>query len=138
MFLALPIASAPPPTSVDTVFDALQNVTSFHSVAISPDGSRAAWSEKVRDAAGAERLGRIRVGQVAGGPSRPLSASADGKAHKEKCPVFSPDSRWIAFLSDAGSPGQVQVSAGSGLRERTAAADPRRGPARRSALVSGR
>lgn len=106
--LAVPNASASPP-SVDAVFDALEAVRGFHSVSISPDGARVVWSEKIRDAEGAERLGRIRVGGVAGGEPRPLTAAADRKPHKEKCPVFSPDSRWIAFLSDAGSPGQVQV-----------------------------
>ncbi len=106
--LALANASASPP-SVDAVFDALHAVRSFHSVSISPDGSRAAWSEKVPDAEGAERLGRISVGAVAGGGVRPLTAASDGKPHREKCPVFSPDSRWIAFLSDAATPGQSQL-----------------------------
>ncbi|MFY9552584.1 MAG: S9 family peptidase [Thermoanaerobaculia bacterium] len=105
--LAVPNASASP--SVGQVFDALEGVRGFHSVAISADGSRAAWSQKVRDAEGRDRLGRISVAAVPGGAPRPLSAAADGQPAKEKCPVFSPDGKTIAFLSDAGAPGQSQV-----------------------------
>jgi len=105
--LASPNASAPP--SIDSVFASLQKVRGFHDAAISPDGLRVAWSEKLADAAGLERRGAIRVAELPSGPPRPLSAAADGKPHREKEPVFSPDGRSIAFLSDAATPGQLQV-----------------------------
>ncbi|HSB36212.1 MAG TPA: prolyl oligopeptidase family serine peptidase, partial [Thermoanaerobaculia bacterium] len=116
----MPGASAS--ASVGRVFDALERVRGFHSVAISPDGARVAWSEKVRDAEGRDRLGRISVAAVGGGASRPVSAAPGGGPARERHPVFSPDGRSIAFLSDAGSPGQSQVwlapAAGGGAPRR--------------------
>jgi dipeptidyl aminopeptidase/acylaminoacyl peptidase len=105
--LAVPNASSPP--TVAQVYGWLEGVRAFHNVAISADGTRVAWSQKVRDAEGRDRLGKISVAPLAGGAPRPVTASADGKPAKEKFPIFSPDGRTLAFLSDAGSPGQSQV-----------------------------
>lgn len=105
--LAAPSASASP--SIDSVFASLENVRGFHDASISPDGRRVAWSEKLPDAAGLERRGAIRVADLSSGASRPLSAATDGKPRREKEPVFSPDGRSIAFLSDAATRGQLQV-----------------------------
>ena len=105
--LAAPNASAPP--AIDAVFASLRQVRGFHDASISPDGRRAAWSEKVTEAGGLERLWAIRVADVATGASRRLSAAADGKPRKEMEPVFSPDGRTVAFLSDAATRGQLQV-----------------------------
>ncbi len=134
--LAVPNASSPP--TVAQVYGWLEGVRNFHNVAISADGTRVAWSQKVRDAEGRDRLGRISVALVSGGAPTPITASADRKPAKEKFPVFSPDGRTLAFLSDAGLPGQQPAVARSGGGRRTAAADEREGSARRPALVAGR
>ena len=105
--LAAPTASTPP--SIDSVFASLEKVRGFHDASISTDGRRAAWSQKLPDAEGQERLGAIRVADLSTGASRPLSAATDGKPRKEVEPVFSPDGRSIAFLSDAATRGQLQV-----------------------------
>ncbi len=105
--LAAPTASTPP--SIDSVFASLEKVRGFHDASISTDGRRAAWSQKLPDAEGQERLGAIRVADLSTGASRPLSAATDGKPRKELEPVFSPDGRSIAFLSDAATRGQLQV-----------------------------
>ena len=107
--LAVPAASVPPPPAVATVFASLQKVRGFHDASISPDGRRAAWSERIADAQGRERLGAIRVADLSTGASRALSAAADRKPHRELEAVFSPDGRSIAFLSDAATPGQLQI-----------------------------
>ncbi len=65
--------------------------------------------EKLPDAGGLDRLGAIRVADLSSGASRPLSAATDGKPHREMEPVFSPDGRSIAFLSDASTRRQFQV-----------------------------
>ena len=75
-----------------------------------PTAAASAWSRKVADTDGRERLGAISVaersdrGRLAA--SRP---PPDGKPRRELEPVFSPDGRSIAFLSDAARPDQLQV-----------------------------
>lgn len=109
--LALPAASASPGSSpsVPSVVASQQSVRHFHDIAISPDGDRATWSLKVADKDGQEMLGAISVAGVAGGKAHRLTASRDGKAHREYGAAFSPDGKTIAFLSDAAAPGQMQV-----------------------------
>ncbi|MGE5414948.1 MAG: hypothetical protein ACM3NW_12270, partial [Syntrophomonadaceae bacterium] len=108
--LALPSTSASPAISVKAAFEAQRPVRHFHDAAISPDGVRAAWSQKEPDAEGREIYGTISVRAVeGGGAARRLTASRDGRPHREWGAVFSPDGGTIAFLSDAVSPGQLQV-----------------------------
>jgi len=108
--LPAPAASAPPaPISVDAVFAALRAVRHFHDATISPDGKRVAWSEKIEGRGGDERLGAIRVMDLATRSPRPLSAAPGGPPRRELSAVFSPDGKTIAFLSDAATPGQVQI-----------------------------
>jgi dipeptidyl aminopeptidase/acylaminoacyl peptidase len=109
--LASPSASASPTAavSVEAVFEADRAVRHFHQIAISPDGERAVWSQKIPDREGREVLGAISVCDVERGKPRRLTAARDGKPHREWGGVFSPDGRTIAFLSDAAAPGQLQV-----------------------------
>jgi dipeptidyl aminopeptidase/acylaminoacyl peptidase len=109
--LAVPPASASPAPhpSIDTVFASLQRVRGFHDASISPDGRRAAWSRKVADRDGRDRLGAVMVAELPSGKPRRLSAASDERPRRELEPVFSPDGRSIAFLSDAASAGQLQV-----------------------------
>ena len=107
--LALPNPSASPRVSVQQAFEAQRALRSFHDAAISPDGERAAWSVKAAGPDGTETLGEISVRGVEGGAAHRLTAARDGKSHREWGAAFSPDSRTIAFLSDAGSPGQLQI-----------------------------
>ncbi|MEP6993521.1 MAG: hypothetical protein ABI968_03290, partial [Acidobacteriota bacterium] len=107
--LAVPNASAPPAPSVEAVFASLQEVHHFHDASISPDGKRAAWSMKAREGEGTERLGLISVVDLPSGAPRRLTAAKDGKPRREIDAVFSPDSKTIAFLSDAAKERQVQI-----------------------------
>jgi len=109
--LALANAVATPAArpSVDAVFESLRSVHHFHDVAIAPDGRRAAWSQTALDRDNQENLGVIHVADVASGKSRRLTASRDGKTHREQGAVFSPDGMTIAFLSDAAKPRQSQI-----------------------------
>ena len=103
-----PAAPATTP-SVDAVFDSLRSVRHFHDVAISPDGRRAAWSQKAFDKDNFESLGTIFVADVPSGKSRQLTAATDGETHREQGAAFSPDGKTIAFLSDAAKPRQRQI-----------------------------
>ncbi|HKA35536.1 MAG TPA: S9 family peptidase [Thermoanaerobaculia bacterium] len=124
---ALLLAVAPARNSLESVLDALEGVRSFKGTALSPDGARAAWVERVRSREGAETLSVVDVADLATGTTRRISAGADARAHREHSPAWSPDGRQIAFLSDAAKDRQLQlyVAPGSG------------GPARRLTGVAG-
>ncbi len=109
--LAAPSASASPSAAppIRAVFESDRAVHHFHDIAISPDGARAAWSEKLPDRDGHESLGALSVKELRGGAARRLTAARDGKPRREYGAVFSPDGKTIAFLSDAAAPGQLQI-----------------------------
>lgn len=104
-------------SAIHTLFAA----NTFAQVAISPDGKRVAWVENI-----AEGSSSIYVSLLSGADVRRVSAAGNGK-HSEDSIAWSPDSRRIAFLSDAQTPGQAQlyVAAASG------------GPATRLTSVKG-
>jgi dipeptidyl aminopeptidase/acylaminoacyl peptidase len=83
----------------------------FDQVAISPDGKRVAWVELRSDADGAA-TGKQDIFLAANGPgTKPvrLTAGASTSHHAEGGIAWSPDSRHIAFLSDAVKAGQPQL-----------------------------
>src|SRR6185295_12718652 len=109
--LAPSASAAAKKPSVESVLTELADVREFRQVEISPDGKRVAWCVKIRDRQGAWKLGAVEVGEV-GAPSTParrITAAGDGRAHDERNPVWSPDGKRIAFLSDAAKDGQLQV-----------------------------
>jgi len=76
-------------------------IHSASQVALSPDGSRLAWTQT--DSGGAE----IRVAplQQIDGSHRITAASSMEQHCNESDPIWSPDSRSLAFLSDCAHPG---------------------------------
>ncbi len=108
-FLAIAAAAPAGRPDLGTVLTSLDSVKHFHDVAISPDGARVAWSERVRDAEARESFGAITVADLRSGAARRLTAASDGKPHREWGAEFSPDGKTIAFLSDAEKPPQLQI-----------------------------
>jgi dipeptidyl aminopeptidase/acylaminoacyl peptidase len=106
---ALALAGAPPRSPLDPVLEALEGVRTFREVAISPDGTRVAWVERIRARDGAEMLSVIDVAPINSSSSSRISAASDGRAHRELSPAWSPDGRQIAFLSDAARERQLQL-----------------------------
>jgi dipeptidyl aminopeptidase/acylaminoacyl peptidase len=102
-------AAAPARTSLDVVLDALEGVRSFRGVAISPDGTRVAWVERIRSREGTEYLSAIDVAAIGSPAARRITAGNDARAHREHSPAWSPDGKWIAFLSDAAKDRQLQI-----------------------------
>jgi dipeptidyl aminopeptidase/acylaminoacyl peptidase len=98
-----------PPAAVEVLFAA----RTFDQAAISPDGRAVAWVENVPARPGAAADGKaIFVAPVvaaASSTARRLSAAPGRPVHEERAVAWSPDSRRIAFLSDAEKPGQLQL-----------------------------
>lgn len=92
-------------TRADEAIRLLGEVRTFYQTAISPDGTRVAWVQSQRREGGAGTA--ILVTEVRSpGKSRSISAGSDSCQDQI---AWSPDSRRIAFLSDAGKPGQMQL-----------------------------
>ena len=114
LLFAVPIflllLSAAPRPSVDSVMDSLDTVRTFRGTAISPDGKRVAWVVRIRSREGGEELSAVDVADTtAAATTRRFTAAADGRAHRERSPAWSPDGRSLAFLSDAKKERQLQV-----------------------------
>jgi dipeptidyl aminopeptidase/acylaminoacyl peptidase len=100
--LAQPGSSArtkPGSSSMDGVIAALWAGKTFDQTAISPDGKQVAWVENTKDGSA------IFISAVTGGAPRRITAGGQS----ESAVAWSPDSRQIAFLSDAAKPGQPQL-----------------------------
>jgi dipeptidyl aminopeptidase/acylaminoacyl peptidase len=89
--------------TIETLFAA----RTFLQVAISPDASRVAWVEGIPESPG-DTIIRVAELKEATKPLR-ISAAPDYSKHAEGHVAWSPDSKQLAFLSDAGSVGQSQL-----------------------------
>src|SRR5262249_35826174 len=80
--------------------------------AIAPDGQQLAWVEAAPTPHGPSgRLKLIRLAARGGGAPVRITAARDGADYEEDEPVFSPDGKRLAFLSDAEKEGQPQLYA---------------------------
>ena len=106
-----PAAQAPPARSIAGILETLDRVRAFHDTAISPDGRRVAWVEDVSIAEGTTAIYMRTLGAPADltKPAFHITASNDGRGHKEDGVAWAPDGRTLAFLSDSGTPSQQQV-----------------------------
>src|SRR5262249_624233 len=103
-------------------FDSLHSVRTFASAVISPDGTRVAWVQNV-DESPETRRSAIWIAPVGGGKPIRITAAGDGKGRRERDIAWSPDSKSIAFLSDAAQERQLEIyvapSSGGGARQIT-------------------
>jgi dipeptidyl aminopeptidase/acylaminoacyl peptidase len=92
--------------SLDAMLDSLAGAHGIRQVAISPDGQRVAWVEDI----GPSPQG-IFVCSLASPASsrRRITAGNGDEASEEREIAWSPDSRQLAFLSNAQSPDQLQL-----------------------------
>jgi len=110
LLLGLPAAAAAqsrPP--IDTVIGSIEKVHSFSETAVSPDGRRVAWVEDLTPA-GESGPTAIWATELPSGKAVRVSAAAGATSEAHEAGLaWSPDSRTLAFLSDARSHGQVQL-----------------------------
>ncbi len=103
-------ASAAP--SMRDVLVATYRVHDLTSVVLSPDGSAVAWEEGFRDPRGLLKsplYHSLYVRKLDGSARVRVTAGSRNGYYDEENPVWSPDGRQIAFLSDARSHGQLQI-----------------------------
>jgi dipeptidyl aminopeptidase/acylaminoacyl peptidase len=106
-------STAPPKPSpaVEQAMRAMFGVREISEAAISPDGQRVAWVESLSGKNGApSRNSAIYVADWKSGTApQHITAAASGAAASEGEVVWSPDSKSIAFFSDAGHAGERQL-----------------------------
>ena len=104
------LSATPAHPGVEAVLAELNRLVEFKRVAISPDGQHLAWVEAAPTPAGPSgHLKIIRLADRGGGAPVRITAARDGVDHEEDQPVFSPDGKRLAFLSDAEQGGQPQL-----------------------------
>jgi dipeptidyl aminopeptidase/acylaminoacyl peptidase len=88
-------------------------VKDFRQVQISPDGARIAWVQDLAESGGGPAGTAIYVCELnAGGcKARQISAGGGNSADEDNI-AWSPDSKQLAFLSDAGNGNQAQLYVG--------------------------
>jgi dipeptidyl aminopeptidase/acylaminoacyl peptidase len=100
-------------TAIAFAQTAVHSARNFRQVAISPDGNRIAWVEPTVGEAGARDGTAIFVSDyvedLKSSSSKPQRISAAGSARSEQDVAWAPDSKRLAFLSDADSSGQNQL-----------------------------
>jgi dipeptidyl aminopeptidase/acylaminoacyl peptidase len=92
--------------ALDEALNSLYSVRGFDEVAISPDANLVGWVQRLNS--GGSGIFVSATNSSAEPPKR-ISAASDDQAREEGHVAWSPDSKRLAFLSDAGSPGQLQV-----------------------------
>src|SRR5262249_19563755 len=96
--------------AMDDVIRTLFAGREFDQTAISPDGRQVAWVEKLVDKSGVPNgNSAIYVSAVDGGVPHRITPGNAGVFYAETSVSWSPDSKRLAFLSDAASKGQQQL-----------------------------
>lgn len=109
--------------AVQQAMRAMFGVHEIEEAAISPDGTRVAWVEALGGKNGAPSANKaIYVADWKAPEGRVQVSAASGTAADEGGVAWSPDSKQIAFLSDAGHTGQKELyvaAPGSAARQLT-------------------
>ncbi|HJX97113.1 MAG TPA: prolyl oligopeptidase family serine peptidase, partial [Candidatus Acidoferrum sp.] len=105
--VAKPKASGP----AQDVINTLSTTHRFEQTAISPDGKKVAWVEDIITKRGVSTGDTvIYVADIGGkNPPKRISAAVADVLHAEGSVAWSPDSKKLAFLSDAAKAGQLQL-----------------------------
>jgi dipeptidyl aminopeptidase/acylaminoacyl peptidase len=93
-------------SSLDALLDSLGDAHEIRQVAISPDGQRVAWVEA---GGGSPRGIFVCALKSPESTKRHISANGGNDASDEHGIAWSPDSRQLAFLSNAQTPDQLQL-----------------------------
>jgi dipeptidyl aminopeptidase/acylaminoacyl peptidase len=106
LFTSLSTSAAAQEPSLDATLDSLSGGHSIRQVAIAPDGQRVAWVEG--NGGSSAGIYVCSLATPAAG-RRHITAGDENGASDEREIAWSPDSRQIAFLSNAQAPDQLQL-----------------------------
>jgi len=96
--------------TVDAVVNKLFATRQFKQASISPDGKKVAWVETLTGKDGAPSGNTsIFVADARTGSSMQRITAGEATPHDEEGLAWSPDSKKIAFLSDAAKPDQLEL-----------------------------
>jgi dipeptidyl aminopeptidase/acylaminoacyl peptidase len=98
-------------TPIDNFLKTLNTTRRFEQTAISPDGAKVAWTETLTDKDGAPSGNTAIYLKTLGSsaPAQRITAGAANTNHAEGNLAWSPDSKRLAFLSDAVKKDQPQL-----------------------------
>jgi dipeptidyl aminopeptidase/acylaminoacyl peptidase len=109
-------ALAQPRPALEPLIRSLAGTQTFGEVAISPDGTRVAWSQVLHDSSGvATGDSAIYVADIAN-PAAPrrITAGSEGNNYAERDVAWSPDGKQLAFFSNAAGDAELYVAEASG------------------------
>jgi dipeptidyl aminopeptidase/acylaminoacyl peptidase len=108
---AKPPTKTTPKSPLDDAMRAMFGLHEFQQAVISPDGTQVAWVESLFGPGGAPSSNSaIYVAKLSRPDAAKQISAGDGKAaHEEHDVAWSPDSKQLAFLSDAAKPGQLDL-----------------------------
>jgi dipeptidyl aminopeptidase/acylaminoacyl peptidase len=110
-------SAAPVNAAVDSALDRLYATRHVRQVAIAPDAKQVAWVEPVQGRAlGATAIMVAPLPASAGAPRR--VTAGDGRSYAESEIAWSPDSKELAFISDAAGTAQLYVANANGGKAR--------------------
>jgi dipeptidyl aminopeptidase/acylaminoacyl peptidase len=94
---------------IEQAIHALNAASDFAQAAVSPDGKKVAWVEELRDKSGVDSGNSAIFETTIDGktPARKITAARAPRAESDI--AWAPDSRRIAFISDALNAGQAQL-----------------------------
>jgi len=107
---AMGVARAAP--SMRDILTAGYSMRDLTALALAPDGSAVGWQENFRDprrVLQSPLYHALYLQRLGGSGAVHLTAGSASGYYDEEDPVWSPDGRFVAFLSDARSKGQLQV-----------------------------
>jgi dipeptidyl aminopeptidase/acylaminoacyl peptidase len=107
---------AQPRPALEPLINSLAATQTYTDAAISPEGTRVAWSQPLRDSSGAATWNSaIFVADLANpSATRRITAGAEGSSYSERNVTWSPDGKRLAFLSNASGQAELYVVNASG------------------------
>src|SRR5215475_8954398 len=104
-FLSAVIIPTLSPAQTKQLTEQLGKTVLYGDVALSPDGSRVAWVQSTAATTAKQTYVRSTAGDA---PAIPVDLKISGQ-RMDADPAWSPDSKTLALLSDAGEKGQKQL-----------------------------